>query len=937
MSKPDKKLFLIDAFALIFRAHFALSKNPSINSKGQDTGAILGFMNSMLEVIKKEKPTHLAVCFDRPEPTFRHEEFVEYKAQREAAPEGVVFSIPYIKSILAGWGIPVLEMPGYEADDVVGTVAKDAAKNGYEVYMMTLDKDYAQLVDENLYFYKLSTFGRGTVIYDIPKTLEKWEIERVDQVRDLLGLWGDASDNIPGIPGIGEKTAKKLIAQYDSVENLIAHSHELKGKQKENVENFGEQGILSKRLATIVTDVPIEYNLEDFLYKEPEKEKIMPIFEELEFRAMAKRVFGVDTAAATDKPKSADTNQMDLFSGGASSPSETVEEEVVEKPPIQTIHTTPHDYHLMDTPELRASLISFLSKQNEFCFDTETTSLDTIEAELVGIAFSYYKGEAYYVPVPADQKEAQAIVDEFKAIFANDKISKIGQNLKYDIQILRKYDTPVSGPIFDTMLAHYLIDPETRHNMDVLAENYLNYEPVSIESLIGKKGVKQGTMRDVDPAEVKEYAGEDADVTYQLKTILEKEIKDKGFDKLLADVEIPLVHVLSEMEYEGVRIDVDALKTMSDELQELSLEAQTKVFEIAGQEFNLASPKQLGEILFDKLKLVDKPKKTKTGQYATGEEILTKLAYEHDIANKILEFREYQKLKSTYVDALPKMVSDIDGRVHTDYRQTVAATGRLSSNNPNLQNIPVRTEKGREIRKAFIPRDEDHILLSADYSQIELRIMAEFAQDESMLDAFKNGRDIHSTTASKVFKVPLDEVTGDHRRQAKAVNFGIIYGISAFGLSQNLSIPRKEAAAIIEEYFIEFPAIKTCMDSMINKAREFEYAETILGRKRLLRDINSRNATVRGFAERNAINAPIQGSAADMIKIAMINIHEWMKKEKVKSKMILQVHDELIFDVHKSELDLFQEKVPEFMKTAIKMEVPMEIGMGVGQNWLEAH
>lgn len=933
----EKKVFLLDAFAIIFRAHFAFSKNPRVTSTGINASAVFGFLNSLLEVINKEKPSHIAVCFDTPQATVREIEFPAYKANRDEAPEDISIAVPYIKNILNAWGIPILEKAGFEADDVVGTVAKHMAKEGFDVYMMTLDKDYAQLVDETVYLYKLSTFGRGTEIYDIPKTKEKWGVERIDQVADILGLWGDAVDNIPGIPGIGEKTAKKLIAQYGSVEELVAHSHELKGKQKENVENFGEQGILSKKLATIITDVPIEYEIDDMLYKEPIKEKLEPIFDELEFRGLKKRVFGEEEQTVTKKAavKQADENQMSLFGGPAPT---TITEDQEESGPAQleTIATTKHDYQLVSSPEERKRLIETLLQQREICFDTETTSLQTLEAKLVGIAFSYEAKKAFYVPVPADDKQAQEIVNELKPVFENEKISKVGQNLKYDIMVLLNYDVDVKGDLFDTMLAHYLLQPDMRHNMDALAETYLNYTPVSIETLIGKKGKSQGSMSDLAPEDVVEYAGEDADITWQLKDTFRPEI-DATFKKLYNEVEVPLINVLSKVERNGVRLDVSVLETMSKELEEETLVLEQKIYEQAGAQFNIASPKQLGEILFEKLELDPKAKKTKTGQYKTGEEILSKLAKEHKIIDDILSFREYRKLKSTYVDALPKMVVESTGRVHTSYRQAVAATGRLSSDNPNLQNIPIRTEKGRAIRKAFVPTDDNHILISADYSQIELRIMAACAQDENMIAAFKEGRDIHATTAAKVFGVPLDEVTRELRGQAKAVNFGIIYGISAFGLSQNINIPRKEAAAIIESYFNEFPAVKAYMDASIHKAQEVEYAETILGRRRYLRDINSRNQTVRGYAERNAVNAPIQGSAADMIKVAMINIHDWMMKEKLQSKMILQVHDELVFDARKDEAELLKEKVTYFMKNAIPLDVPMEIGLGEGANWLEAH
>lgn len=943
MAAHDKKLFLIDAFAVIFRAHFAFSKNPRITSAGVSTGAIFGFINSLLEIIKKEQPTHIGVAFDRPEPTFRKEEFPAYKANRDEAPEDISIAVPYIQAILKAWGIPILQMPGYEADDIVGTVAKKAAKEGFDVYMMTLDKDYAQLVDENIFFYKLSSFGSGTEIYDIPKVLEKWGISRVDQVRDILGLWGDASDNIPGIPGIGEKTSKILIEKYDSIENLVAHAHELKGKQKENVIEFGEQGIFSKRLATIITDVPFDYTFESMVYGNPNREELEPIFDELEFRALKSRVFGEENIPRQKSPSAAPSGQMDLFSSPSAPASTPKKEESIELeeneqtlPPadLNTLYTTPHDYYLVDKQEDITNLITYLSAQKEFCFDTETTSLHALEAELVGMSFCCKKGEAYYVPVT--KEGTSAILKQFEALFANEKIGKIGQNLKYDVMVLQNYGIEVKGKLFDTMLAHYLLQPDLRHNMDFLATTYLNYEPVSIETLIGKKGKTQGSMADLEAEDIVDYASEDADVTWQLKEHFEIETYALH-QKLFEEVEIPLLTVLSDIERNGVRVDVSILEEMSGELETDTIELEKKIYEQAGVQFNIGSPKQLGEILFDHLKLDPKAKKTKTGQYKTGEDVLSKLAFEHKIIDDILSFREYKKLKSTYVDALPKMVLASTGRIHTSYRQAVAATGRLSSDNPNLQNIPIRTEKGRAIRKAFVPTDENHILFSADYSQIELRIMASFAKDENMIEAFREGRDIHATTASKVFNTPLEEVTRDQRSQAKAVNFGIIYGISAFGLAQNLNISRGEAAEIIEAYFTEFPAVKTFMDEMVNKARETEYAETVLGRRRYLRDINSRNQTIRGFAERNAINAPIQGSAADMIKVAMIDIHKWMKAEKLKSKMILQVHDELVFDVYKPELELLQSKVEEFMKNAIAFDVPMEIGVGVGANWLEAH
>ncbi len=933
MDKPDKKLFLLDAFALIFRAHFAFSKNPRVNSKGQNTGAIFGFVNSLLEILKKEKPTHIGVAFDTGAPTFRHEQFSDYKANRDETPEDIRFATPIIKDILKAMNIPVLVLDGYEADDIIGTFAKQAARKDFEVFMMTPDKDYAQLVEEHIYLYKPAYMGNGVDILGIPEVLEKFDIERVDQVRDILGLEGDAVDNIPGIPGVGKKTAIKFLKEYGSIEGLLENTADLKGKMKEKVEEFGHQGIMSKELATIKIDVPLEFDEEALVLSEMNETEVKKIFEEMEFRTTLKRLFGESAAQESEAKmpakKAAPSPQLGLFS---------VEESVVEKPIEEkgSFATKAKDYYKVDTPELRKSLVHYLSIQKEYCFDTETTSVNPEEAELVGIAFSYQPDEAYYVPIPAEQKEAQQIVEEFRTLLENDQIIKIGQNLKYDIQVMKNYGVEVKGRMFDTMLAHYLIDPDTRHKMDAISETYLNYTPIPIEDLIGK-GKSQKSMRDIEVDRVVEYAGEDADITLQLKHKLAEEVEEKNLEKLLHEVEEPLSIVLADVEYAGVKIDTEVLGVMSKDLNELSVAAQDKIYELAGQEFNINSPKQMGEVLFDKMKLIDKPKKTKTGQYATGEEILSKLANEHEIASKILEFREYQKLKSTYVDALPALISSKDGLIHTDYRQAVAATGRLSSNNPNLQNIPIRTEKGKEIRKAFIPRSSDYKILAADYSQIELRIIAAFANDESMISAFKEGQDIHATTASKVFKVPMEEMNSDIRRKAKGVNFGLIYGISAFGLSQNINISRTEAAEIIDAYFTEFPGIKKYMDDQINFAREHGYVETILGRRRYLRDINSKNQTVRGFAERNAINAPIQGSAADMIKVAMINIHDWMKKEKLKSKMIMQVHDELVFDAHKDEIEKLQIHVIKLMKEAIALNVPMDVEVGIGENWLEAH
>ncbi len=896
---------------------------------------MLGFTNTMLEVLQKQKPTHIAVVFDTSAPTFRHEQYPAYKAQREETPEDIKIAVPIVKDIVRAFNIPVIEKDGFEADDIIGTLAKKAARNGFEVFMMTPDKDFGQLVEEHIFLYKPAFMGNAVDVMGIEDVLKKWDIDRIDQVIDMLGLQGDSVDNIPGIPGVGPKTASKFIKAYGSIEELLKNTDQLKGKMKEKVEEFGEQGLLSKELATININVPVEFDEKELEYTGADEEKLKPIFEELEFRTLLKRVFNTEPTTVTQGAAASTSGQLDMFSAESKSALE-----LDESPPakMDTIKTVTHNYQLIDTAELRKSLIEYLKAQDEFCFDTETTGIDAVEANVVGIAFSYFKGDAYYVPVPDDFDKAQAIIQEFTEVLESDKILKIGQNIKYDVLVLKKYGIDVQGPIFDTMLAHYLIEPETRHGMDVMAEQYLNYSPVPISSLLGAKNSKrQKNMKDLRPDEIVEYAGEDADITFQLKQKLAEEIKAVNMEKLLNEIEHPLALVLAEMEFEGVKIDEQALASMSKELQAESLRVQDEIFSIAGVEFNIASPKQLGEILFDKLKLTDKPKKTKSGQYATGEEILSKMANEHEIANKILEFREYQKLKSTYVDALPKMISPRDGRVHTDYGQAIAATGRLSSNNPNLQNIPIRTEKGREIRKAFVPRDDNHVLLSADYSQIELRIAASFAEDKTMIEAFKNGRDIHATTAAKVFDVPLEDVDAGMRRKAKEVNFGIIYGISAFGLAQNLSISRSEANDIISAYFKEFSSIKKYMDASIAKAKEHEFVETIMGRRRYLRDINSRNATMRGYAERNAINAPIQGSAADIIKLAMINIQQWLKAEKLNTKMIMQVHDELVFEVPKNEVDKVKPKIIDLMMNAVKIEVPLEVEAGVGDNWLKAH
>lgn len=959
---PTKKLFLLDAMALIYRAHFAFIKAPRITSTGLNTSCVFGFTNTLLEVIQKEKPTHIGVAFDLPGGTFRNDMFPEYKANRQEQPEDITIAIPYVKKLVAAMDIPLLMIPGYEADDVIGTLAKKAAQFDFEVFMMTPDKDYGQLVEEHIYMYKPAIFGKDAEKLGVKEVCEKWGIERPDQVIDLLGLMGDAVDNIPGVPGVGEKTAAKLIASYGSVEGLYENVDKLTGKLAEAVKNNREQAFLSKELARIELNVPIEFDEEFLKISTPHVEMLSPLLDELEFRTLRKRLLpnevpepstssrqSASSVPAVNAIKSKAGTQISMFDAAAAPPTqnavvndfsydETSEEneETNSSATKDTIYTKLHEYHLMDTPELRASLIHYLSVQDEFCFDTETTSVDAVDAEIVGLSFAYLAGEAFYVPVPENQIEAQQILEEFRQVFENEAITKIGQNIKYDLMILKNYKIELKGKLFDTMLAHYIIEPEQRHGMDYLANAYLNYDPVSIETLIGK-GKSQGNMRDVEFEKIKEYAAEDADITLQLKAILQPKIAAYQQEKLLEELEMPLVNVLAGMEMEGVKIDMGALKDMSDVLDTDIKVIQKDIFTLAGQEFNVASPKQLGEILFDKLKLDPKAKKTKTGQYATGEDILSKLEIEHEIVRKILDFRELVKLKNTYVDALPLLISKKTGRIHTSYNQAVAATGRLSSTNPNLQNIPIRTPRGREIRKAFVPRNDDFVILSADYSQIELRIMAAFSGDESMLEAFNQGIDIHSTTASKVFKVALEDVTSEMRRKAKMVNFGIIYGISAFGLAQRLNISRGEAKDIIDAYWVEFPKIKTFMDTTINKAREMKFVETILGRRRYLRDINSQNQTDRGFAERNAINAPIQGSAADMIKVAMINIHKFMKEENLKSKMILQVHDELVFDAHKSEVEYLKQKVNELMCNAIPMVVKMETGMGVGENWLEAH
>ncbi|MDQ3046499.1 MAG: DNA polymerase I [Bacteroidota bacterium] len=941
----DKKLYLLDAYALIYRAYFAFSNNHRVNSKGLNTSAILGFTNTLVEILKKEKPTHIAVVFDTAEPTVRHIEFTEYKANREEMPEDLAASIPYIIRLIEGFHIPVLFSNGYEADDVIGTLAKKAEKEGYTTYMMTPDKDYGQLVSDKIFIYKPARLGNGVEIMGPAEICKKWDILNVNQLIDILGLMGDKVDNIPGIPGVGEKTAIQLIKDFGSIENLLENTDKLKGKLREKVEQNKDKAIQSKRLATIICDVPIEFDESKLIMEAPNKEALRELFTELEFRRLAEQVLGETLTTPTPavaekqpKAKKVDVNQTDLFGGDD-------DIEISEEPsqesrsgPLKTIKDVDHNYHLIDTPEKRQTLLADLNKQEVVSFDTETTGIDAHNAELVGLSFSWKPGEAYYIPLPDERDTAQKIVDEFKVFFTNEKIVKVGQNIKYDISILKWYGVEIKGKLFDTMVAHFLIQPEMRHNMNVLAETYLNYSPVSIETLIGKKGKGQLSMRDVSLEEIKEYAGEDADVTYQLMGKFIPLLKETHTEKLFEEIEVLLIPVLADMEAEGIALDKEALRELSSGLEIDIRAVEAEIQQLAGTPFNVSSPKQVGDILFEILKIAEKPKKTKTGQFATGEDVLVKLVGKHAIIGKILDYRELVKLKNTYVDTLPLLVNPKTNRIHTSYNQVVAVTGRLSSDNPNLQNIPIRTERGREIRKAFIPRNENYTLLSADYSQIELRIIAELSKDTGMIEAFMSGQDIHQATAAKVYNVPLEEVTSDMRRNAKMVNFGIIYGISAFGLSERLNIPRKEAAGIIENYFDKYPRIKSYMDESIELAREKGYVETIMGRRRNLRDITSSNHTVRGFAERNAINAPIQGSAADMIKIAMINIHRDFKEKNLKSKMLLQVHDELVFDVWKEEMEVVKSIVADRMKNAIpSLTVPMEIGMGTGINWLEAH
>ncbi|AHF16071.1 DNA polymerase I [Niabella soli] len=946
----DKRLFLLDAYALVFRAYYALIRSPRITSKNKNTNAQFGFTNTLVELITKQKPTHMAVCFDTHELTERHMDYADYKANRQETPEDILIAVPDIKRIIKGFNVPVIEAPGFEADDIIGTLSKKAAAEGYEVFMVTSDKDYGQLVSDKIKIYKPGYQGGDVDILGPEEVCAKWNIKNVSQVIDVLGLMGDAVDNIPGIAGVGEKTAAKLLAEYDTLENVVANAGNIKGALGKKVQEGKEMALLSKKLATIITDVPVDFHEEAFLLKDWNKDELKEVFGELEFRTLGKRLLGEDNAAAATavapatKTTAGKGVQIDLFGNiiGGTEEVVTVEETLVVEiaSSMKTIADTKPDYKAVEGETAAAALVKQLLPVTEICFDTETTHIDANLAELVGMSFSTKAGEGYYVPCPADQEATKKLLDVFRPLFDDEKKVWIGQNLKYDLLVLKWYGIVPKGALFDTMLAHYVIDPDGKRSMDQLSARYLGYEPIPIEELIGKKGKQQGNMRDVALEKIKDYAAEDADITYQLKKVFEPLLKTRQVEKVFSEVENPLVPVLTDMEFEGVRIDETFLKNYSKELEKDAIEAEKKVFELAGVRFNLASPKQLGEVLFDKLKLDTSARKTKTGQYQTGEDVLLKLAAKgHQIADQIITFRELTKLKSTYVDALPQLINPKTGRVHTTYGQAVAVTGRLASNNPNLQNIPVRTERGKEIRKAFIPRDANHILLSADYSQIELRIVAGISGDTNMVNAFKNGTDIHTATASKVFNVAMEEVTREMRYKSKSVNFGIIYGQGAFGLADNLGISRTEAKGIIDSYKKEFSGIQKYMDDTINFAREHGYVQTLMGRKRWLKDINSNNFTVRGFAERNAINSPIQGTAADMIKLAMQKVHAAMKKEKMKSRMILQVHDELIFDALKEEVNELKPLILENMEAALPLpfEVPVIAECGEGENWLEAH
>lgn len=942
-----KKLFLLDAMALIYRAYYALIRSPRLTSKGRNTNAQFGFTNTLVDLINKEKPTHLAVCFDTEAATGRHTDFTEYKANRQAAPEDLIGSLDDIKRIILGFNIPVVELDGYEADDVIGTIAWQAADMGYDVYMVTPDKDYGQLlIHDHVYIYKPPYMGNKEEILDAKKITEKWCIERVEQVVDMLGLMGDAVDNIPGIAGVGEKTACKLLKEYGTLENILEHADEIKGSLGEKIRNGRETAIMSKKLARIITDVPVQFHEEDYKLKEWNIPELKDIFAELEFKALGKRILGNEFSVFEKVATSPSGGQMDLFV--TVEEGKTIDVEVAsmsepeEAPGLtadKNIQNTPHNYMVVEGEEKIKELVDELMAIEEISFDTETTGTYAHDVELVGLSFSYKQGEGYYIPAPEKFEETLAFLEHFKPLFKDASKKWVGQNVKYDLTVLKWYGVEFAGQFFDTMLAHYLIEPEGRRNMDYLSAQFLRYEPIAIEELIGKKGKNQLTMRNIEIEKIREYAVEDADITLQLKNAFSPLITKRKVEKVFNEVETPLVNVLLDMEYEGVRIDKDFLNQYSIELEKEAACCEENVYAVAEVRFNLASPRQLGEVLFDKLKLDPKAKKTKSGQYATGEDVLMKLASQHKIVDDILGFRELTKLKSTYIDALPTMINRKTGRVHTCYNQAVAVTGRLSSNNPNLQNIPVRTERGREIRKAFVARDENHVIVSADYSQIELRIVAAISGDPNMCDAFKQGKDIHTATAAKVYNIEEADVTKEMRYKAKSVNFGIIYGQGAFGLSENLKISRGEAREIIENYKKQFPNIQQYMDDQMKFAQKNGYVETLLGRKRWLKDINSANFTVRGYAERNAINMPIQGTAADMIKLAMIKIHNEFKQRNLKSKMILQVHDELVFDAYKDEVELIKPIIIDCMESALALpnDVPASADLGVGDNWLEAH
>ena len=932
-----KRLFLLDAYALIFRGYYALIKNPRINSKGRDTSAIMGFMNSLFDVIKKEDPDHLAVCFDKAGSDVRTEIYSEYKANRDETPQVIEESVPTIKSILEAMHIPTLEIPGVEADDIIGTLAKQAEKENYEVYMVTPDKDFGQLVSENIFMYRPARMGNAIEIWGIPEVQKRFGVERPEQVIDYLGMMGDSVDNIPGLPGVGDKTAKKFLKQFGSIENLLDSTDQLKGKMKEKLESHKEQGLMSKKLAAIDTESKVEFHAGNFEMSEPDQAKVEEIFQELEFRRLAeqfRKLFFNDATDESAEKESAGTSrdqQYSLFDRSEE------DEKKSDQQGYKTIHTAPHFYQYIDSQIAMRQLIERLNDQSKVCFDTETTSLNTFEAELVGIAFSWQKGKGYYVPFPEDQEVTRQRLELFRGFFENENIEKIGQNLKYDYKILARYGIELKGKFFDTMLAHYLINPDMRHNMDVLAETYLNYSPKPIEELIGKKGKKQKSMRSLSIEEQTEYAVEDADITYQLREFFISDLKKANNEKLFDELEVPLLDVLAKMELNGIDIDEKALENLSSKLSDDIDRLEKKVHEAAGEEFNIGSPKQLGDILFGKLALAKKPKKTKSGQYSTGEDVLAEYAQKHQIVADVLEWRHLSKLKNTYVDALPKQIQPSTGKIHTEFMQTVAATGRLSSNNPNLQNIPIRTERGREIRKAFIPSDDEHVLMAADYSQIELRVIASLSEEDNMIQAFQDGKDIHASTASQVFDVALNEVSREQRSNAKTINFGIIYGVSAYGLSQQTSLTRQESKELIDTYYATYPKLSQYIEDQVAFAREHGYVKTVLDRRRYLKDINARNFVVRSSAERNAVNAPVQGSAADIIKIAMIAVQQELEKQDFKSKLLLQIHDELIFDVPKNEEEALRKMVHEKMSQAYELKVPLDVDIGVGKNWLEAH